>query len=115
MIKYKLMEGNTIKDKESGYFIPIDSGNRHFVEFCKKVKEEGLSIVEGVDLPDYKQLRLTDREKGYPSIGDQLDVLYHEGTEAWKKIIKEAKEQYPKEEPKIADLPEWVKELVDGD
>ena len=34
----------------------------------------------------------------YPPIGDQLDKIYHEGIDEWKKVIKEVKDKYPKPE-----------------
>jgi hypothetical protein len=36
------------------------------------------------------------RKIEYPSIEDQLDILYHEGYDAWKATIKEIKDRYPK-------------------
>lgn len=36
------------------------------------------------------------RAKAYPSIVDQLDVLYHGGYDAWKTAVQEVKEQFPK-------------------
>ena len=41
---------------------------------------------------DYKFDRLND----YPSIADQLDLIYHSGIDAWKAKIKETKDKYPK-------------------
>lgn len=38
------------------------------------------------------------RREAYPSIADQLDVLYHEGIEGWREIITSVKEQFPKPE-----------------
>lgn len=37
------------------------------------------------------------RQEEYPSIEDQLDILYHEGYDAWKAKIQEIKNKYPKE------------------
>ena len=37
-----------------------------------------------------------DRVKVYPSIEEQLDDLYHNGVEGWKKTIKAIKDKYPK-------------------
>ena len=38
------------------------------------------------------------RQTEYPSIGDQLDKIYHEGIDAWKTdMIKPIKDKYPKE------------------
>ena len=38
-----------------------------------------------------------DRAEAYPSIPDQLDDLYHNGIDGWKKTIKAVKDKYPKE------------------
>ena len=37
-----------------------------------------------------------DRASEYPSIEDQLDKIYHEGIDEWKKLIKITKDKYPK-------------------
>lgn len=39
-----------------------------------------------------------DRKAEYPSIADQLDVLYHGGYEAWHEMIEQIKNKYPKPE-----------------
>ena len=36
------------------------------------------------------------RQKEYPSIQDQLDDIYHNGIDEWKKTIKAVKDKYPK-------------------
>jgi len=36
------------------------------------------------------------RAKAYPSIYDQLDLMYHGGYDAWKASIQAIKEEYPK-------------------
>ena len=36
-----------------------------------------------------------DREKAYPKIGDQLDMIFHD-IDKWRETIKEIKEKYPK-------------------
>jgi hypothetical protein len=38
-----------------------------------------------------------DRAIEYPSIVDQLDDIYHNGVDEWKKTIKAVKDKYPKE------------------
>lgn len=45
-----------------------------------------------IDANAYKE----KREKAYPSIADQLDILYHSGFDAWKSAIQAVKETYPK-------------------
>ncbi len=37
------------------------------------------------------------REQEYPPMQDQLDDIYHNGVEGWKKTIKTIKDKYPKE------------------
>ena len=37
------------------------------------------------------------RELEYPSIPDQLDKIYHDGIDGWKKTIKTVKDKYPKD------------------
>ena len=37
-----------------------------------------------------------DRAAEYPSVVDQLDLIYHSGVDAWKAKIKETKDKYPK-------------------
>lgn len=36
------------------------------------------------------------RAAAYPSIADQLDLLYHGGMDAWKAVITAVKEEFPK-------------------
>ena len=38
-----------------------------------------------------------NRAEAYPSIKDQLDDLYHNGIDGWKKTIKAIKDKHPKE------------------
>jgi len=42
--------------------------------------------------PTYKELRAA----AYPSIPDQLDLLYHGGLVGWKEAIDVVKTKYPK-------------------
>jgi len=36
------------------------------------------------------------RKEEYPSVVDQLDLIYHSGIDVWKAKIKETKDKYPK-------------------
>lgn len=36
------------------------------------------------------------RKEEYPKIEDQLDILFHEGFDAWKEVIQAIKDKYPK-------------------
>ena len=42
--------------------------------------------------PTYQELRAA----AYPSIVDQLDLIYHGGIDAWKLTITAVKEEFPK-------------------
>jgi len=41
---------------------------------------------------EYQRLRYNE----YPSIEEQLDLLYHQGYDGWKNEINKIKEKYPK-------------------
>jgi hypothetical protein len=55
------------------------------VEEISRLEEENKST-------EYRQ----ERGMAYPSIQDQLDILYHEGYDGWKAAIQEVKDRYPK-------------------
>jgi hypothetical protein len=38
------------------------------------------------------------RKFNYPSVQEQLDILYHKGYDGWKAAIKAVKDKYPKPE-----------------
>lgn len=38
------------------------------------------------------------RKAAYPSIEEQLDILYHQGMDAWKAVIQAVKDANPKPE-----------------
>jgi len=65
--------------------IPIDEA-----EILAKQKE----LQTENDAKQYQR----DRAESYPSIGDQLDMIYHagQGGDAFQKAIKEVKDKYPK-------------------
>jgi hypothetical protein len=39
---------------------------------------------------------IAKRQQAYPSITDQLDLIYHQGLDAWKSAIQAVKEEFPK-------------------
>ena len=45
-----------------------------------------------IDANAYKE----QRARAYPSIADQLDLMYHGGYDAWKAAIEAVKQEYPK-------------------
>lgn len=48
---------------------------------------------------DLRKGYIEQRKAAYPSVVDQLDILYHEGFDAWKEKIDGIKAQYPKTKP----------------
>jgi len=60
----------------------------------EELQEEIKRLQAEYDSKEYKRKRKPE----YPAIEDQLDLLYHEGIEGWKKIIKDVKDKYPKPE-----------------
>ena len=49
-------------------------------------------LVTAYDAKKYQR----DRAEAYPSIADQLDDIYHNGIDEWKKTIKVVKDKYAK-------------------
>lgn len=67
---------------------------RPVIDINGKSTFEDLTAQEILTSINYVQLRAA----AYPSINDQLDVLYHGGYDAWKASIDAVKEQFPKPE-----------------
>ena len=44
-----------------------------------------------------KKTYQASRMEEYPPLQEQLDTIYHNGIDEWKKAIKEIKDKYPKE------------------
>jgi len=52
-----------------------------------------MAVVQAyIDANAYKE----KRANAYPSITDQLDILYHSGFDTWKTSIQAVKERFPK-------------------
>ena len=110
---YKIIKdpvGETIFRKKDNMIIPIDSGNRDYLQFVEDVRTIGFGIVEGADyvgVTTYTDARAAE----YPPLKEQLDKIYHGGIDAWKADIKVIKDKYPKTQigiTSIAAIPEWV-------
>ena len=52
-----------------------------------------VELQTALDAKEYQRKRAEE----YPSMADQLDHIYHNGVEKWKKTIKAVKDKYPKE------------------
>ncbi len=76
-------------------------GNGAFIaswsyDIAKPTTEQLASYETASDTEEALQVVLNNRANDYPSIKDQLDKIYHEGIEEWKKLIKVTKDKYPK-------------------
>jgi hypothetical protein len=59
----------------------------------EELNDEIAKLQAEYDADEYKRLRVL----AYPSIEDQLDLIYHEGVESWQTLIKSIKDAHPKE------------------
>ena len=59
----------------------------------KKISIDWTQVNSWIDPDQYKY----NRQAEYPSVIDQLDDIYHNGIDGWKRTIKEVKDKYPKE------------------
>lgn len=60
--------------------------------FAKPSKEEFDLAVHMAKSLKYRD----ERRAAYPSIDEQLDILFHNGYEGWKELIQAVKDQFPK-------------------
>jgi hypothetical protein len=72
--------------------VTIDDGTGAFDAQGNQVEISMDAVNAWVDPNAYK----AKRAKEYPSIPDQLDLLYHGGLDAWKTAIQTVKAKYPK-------------------
>lgn len=72
--------------------VSIDDTEGAFDANGNKVEIDLKTLNAWVDPEQYK----LDRANAYPSIADQLDILYHGGYDAWKATIEAVKNQFPK-------------------
>lgn len=73
--------------------VVVDDGAGAFDKDGNKVKIDLELVNAWVDPEQYKY----QRQQEYPSIADQLDYIYHNGVDAWKKdMIDPVKNKYPK-------------------
>jgi len=80
------------KNKVYSNLIVHDDGSKPSEADCTK----GLKAMQDAwDLENdsYKSKRRAE----YPSMADQLDDIYNNGVDEWKKTIKAVKDKYPKE------------------
>ena len=74
--------------------VTVDDGAGAFDAQGNQVTIDMDAVNAWVDPDQYKH----QRAAAYPSIADQLDLIYHEGIDAWKATIAAVKMQYQKPE-----------------
>ena len=67
----------------------------NYQAFDKDGKEVSISKTD-IEADWAKEEYQSKRAAEYPSVVDQLDLIYHSGVDAWKAKIKETKDKYPK-------------------
>ena len=69
------------------------------IDTCKIEWLEGTAEISKADIKAkmVSMEYIPKRASEYPSIEDQLDDLYHNGIDGWKKTIKAIKDKHPKE------------------
>jgi hypothetical protein len=72
--------------------VTIDDGAGAFDAQGNQVTIDMDAVNAWTDPEAYK----AKRQQAYPSIADQLDLIYHQGLDAWKSAIQAVKEEFPK-------------------
>ena len=67
-------------------------GDEAFDAAGNPVAYDEAAVQAYIDANAYK----AQRAAAYPSMADQLDLLYHGGMDAWKAAITAVKEEFPK-------------------
>jgi hypothetical protein len=66
-------------------------------DFIQINTDEMQRLLDEAEQTRFSQLSYTEKRIGeYPSISEQLDILYHNGFDTWKSEIKKIKDKYPK-------------------
>jgi hypothetical protein len=72
--------------------VVVIRGDDAFDVSGNQVHYDEAAVQAEIDRNAYKELRRAE----YPSIPDQLDLMYHGGYDAWKAAIDAVKNKYPK-------------------
>lgn len=72
--------------------IAVIRGDDAFDADGNPVTYDEAAVQAYIDANAYKE----QRQQAYPSIPDQLDLIYHQGIDAWKAAIEAVKQEYPK-------------------
>lgn len=67
-------------------------------ELSPPTEEEVLAEAQRLQTEWENKQYQRERAAAYPTIQEQMDILYHQGYDGWKEIIDEVKNKYPKPE-----------------
>jgi hypothetical protein len=73
-------------------FVVFGRGDEVFDAEGNPVSYDEAAVQAYIDAHAY----IAQRQQAYPSIPEQLDLIYHQGLDAWKSAIQAVKDQYPK-------------------
>ena len=88
--RYDELFGSNLGQQQSLNLSGSSDVARYRVSFGTSETEGELKTA--YDNNDYQRSRANE----YPSMADQLDDIYHNGVDEWKKTIKAIKDKYPK-------------------
>ena len=72
--------------------VSIDDGAGAFDKDGNKVEIDMYAVNAWVNPEAYKE----KRQREYPPMAEQLDMIFHNGIDAWKEQIQAVKDKYPK-------------------
>jgi hypothetical protein len=88
------------KDSQNNiYAYELDGSQDHIIpkNYVRISDAEVEAIHQANALSKFNSLSYSEkRAMEYPSLSDQLDMIYHNGIDAWKSEIKKVKDKYPK-------------------
>ena len=93
------LDHEAIYSAYSGIVVTIDDSAGAFDKDGKQVSLDSAKVTAARTAIDdaYAATKYQrDRAAEYPTVVDQLDLIYHSGIDAWKVKIKETKDKYPK-------------------
>ena len=93
------LDHEAIYSAYSGTVVSIDDAKGAFDKDGKSVTLDNAKVTaarKAIDDAYAAKKYQRDRAAEYPSVVDQLDLIYHSGVDAWKAKIKETKDKYPK-------------------
>ena len=72
--------------------VSVDDGAGAFDKDGNKVEIDMDAVNAWVNPEAYKE----KRQREYPPMAEQLDMIFHNGIDAWKEQIQAVKDKYPK-------------------